>query len=112
MPIAHLDYKPAKLAMENTCQIEQEYRIHACNKEPWTVAFIENIPPGAVFWDIGANTGAYSLIAAHRNLTTIAIEPGCNNYAALCRNLAMNNLLEACVVLCLALGEKSGFAWL
>ena len=112
MAIGNLDYKPAKLSIEVTNPVEESYRMHACAKESWTVDFIEAIQPGAVFWDVGANTGPYTLIAAHRNLTTIAIEPGFNNYAALCRNLAMNNLLDRCVTLCLALGAQSGFAWL
>lgn len=112
MPIAYLDYKSAQLSMEVTNQVEAKYRLVSCSKEPWTVEFIEAIPAGAVLWDIGANTGAYSLIAAYRNLTTIAIEPGFNNYAALCRNLAMNNLLDRCVTLCVALDAQSGFKWL
>lgn len=112
MPIRNLDYKPARLSIEVMNEVEHAYREGAVEKEPWTVSFIEAIPAGAVFWDIGANTGPYSLIAAYRNLTTIAIEPGFNNYAALCRNLAMNGLLDRCICLCAALGEQSHFDWL
>lgn len=112
MTVAHLDYKPVKLAMEATNPLEATYRLKAVAKEPWTAEFIEAIPAGGVYWDVGANTGPYALVAAHHNLTTIAIEPGFNNYAALCRNLAMNQLLERCLTLCLALGEVTGVAWL
>ena len=111
MAIGTLDYKPAKLVMEMTNQVEQAYRINAVQKEPWTVEFIESVPEGSVFWDIGANTGPYTLIAAHRGLLTVAIEPAANNYAALCRNLAMNNLLDRCIVLCLAVADSDRFDW-
>lgn len=111
MPIAALDYSSAKLVMEMNNQIEEAFRIRACAKEPWTVEFIEQIPEGSIFWDIGANTGPYTLIATHRNLITVAIEPGFNSYAALCRNLAMNNMLDRCLSLCVALGEKTCYDW-
>jgi FkbM family methyltransferase len=112
LAIATLDYPKAKLVMEAENQVEQTYRLHACAKEPWTVAFVESIPAGGIFWDIGANTGPYSLIAASRNLTVVAVEPACNNYAALCRNLALNNYLNRAIVLCCALGDRTGFDWL
>ena len=33
-------------------------------KEPETLEWIETIPQGSTFWDIGANIGLYSLYAA------------------------------------------------
>lgn len=110
--ITHLDYPKAKLSMEATNQVEETYRVKACEKEPWTVQFIESIPAGAVFWDLGANVGPYTLIAAYRNLYTVAIEPGFNNYAALCRNLALNNLLDKALCLCQGVGAEAKLDWL
>src|SRR3990167_440649 len=104
MSIVTLDYAGAKLNMELTNPVEEQFRVCAVSKEPWTVAFIEAIPEGAVFWDIVANVGGYTLIAARRPITTIAIEPAPNSYAALFRNLAMNNLLGRALILCTALG--------
>src|SRR3990167_10175286 len=111
MSITHLDYKPVKLSMECTNQVEENYRVVACAKEPWTMAFIDSIPAEATFWDLGANVGPYTLVAASRGLRVVAIEPGFNNYATLCRNLAMNNLLDRVITLCLAVGERTGFDW-
>lgn len=110
--ITHLDYAGAKLSMECNNPIEEAYRVNACAKEPWTVRFIEAIPPGAIFWDIGANVGSYTMIAAYRGLYTIAIEPSVNSYGALFRNLAMNNLLDRVLMLCSALGETATLDWL
>ncbi len=112
MPIATLDYPKTKLVLETTNPIEQTYRAHACAKEPWTLSFIEAIPDGALFWDVGANVGPYTLVAVSRGLDVLAIEPGFNNYASLCRNLAMNQMLDRCLVLCLALGETGRLDWL
>ena len=111
MPIVNMDYKKAKLNMEVTNQVEQSYRANACRKEPWTIEFIESIPKESVFWDLGANTGPYTLIAIQNELVVVAVEPGFNNYAALCRNLAYNNMLDKCIALNMALSEKAGFNW-
>ncbi len=112
MPVATLDYPKTKLVMEVTNPVEQEYRLKACGKEPWTTAFIEAIPPSAIFWDIGANVGPYSLVAVAHGLNVLAIEPSFANYATLCRNLGLNNMLDRCTALCLALGETTRFDWL
>ncbi len=112
MPIATLDYPKTKLVMEFTNPVEQEYRLKAVTKEPWTVAFIESAPAGAIFWDIGANVGPYTLVAVAHGLSVLAIEPSFANYATLCRNLGLNNMLDRCTALCLALGETTRFDWM
>lgn len=117
MPIAQLDYPKAKLLMDIAAEDgpEKEWRIHACVKEPFTVGFIERAAaahPGACFWDIGANVGPYTMVALVNGMRVIAIEPGYANYAAMCRNLALNNMLGGPVfALCGAVGAQAGFAW-
>ena len=59
-------------------------------KEPETIAWINRMVPGEVFYDIGANVGCYSLYAAKRGLHVVAFEPGAANYAVLMRNLELN----------------------
>ncbi len=112
MSIATLDYPKARLVMEVSNPIEEQYRARAVGKEPWTTTFIEAAPPGAIFWDIGANVGPYSLVAVAHGLNVLAIEPSFANYATLCRNLGLNNMLDRCTALCLALGETTRFDWL
>ena len=73
--------------------------------EPETLAWIDGFPPDAVFWDIGANVGQYTMYAARCGLTVVAFEPAPNTYAALSRNLAENALrIDA---YCLALSERT-----
>ncbi len=112
MPVKPLDYAGARVEMDVSNEVEQTYRIGACAKEPWTVDFIESIPTGGTFWDIGACVGSYALIAVARGLRTVAVEPFFANYAGLCRNLALNNWLARCVTICGAVGTQTGWEWL
>jgi FkbM family methyltransferase len=109
--LAQLDYPDAKILMEAETPIEQSYRLRACAKEPWTVALIEEIPPAGVFYDVGANVGSYSLIAAARGVVTVAVEPSFANVGALCRNLMRNGCEERVIVLPVALADIRGLPW-
>jgi len=70
-------------------------------KEPETIQWIRSFPGRcgsinehrkAVFVDIGANVGIYSLYAAflYPSLSIIAIEPDVNNYIELLKNIKLN----------------------
>ena len=71
---------------------------------------------GAV--DVGANVGAFSLIAAKvcaRRGTVVAFEPGFASYAHLCANIVLNRCESIIVPLPVALGSTNGlgsFAYL
>jgi FkbM family methyltransferase len=75
----------------------ETYRIEsALDKEPETIAWIDgwdmqNGP--AVFFDIGANMGIYSLYAGYKHPATevFSFEPVSNNYTALQQNVWLNN---------------------
>lgn len=88
-----------------------EGRARAVHKEPETVAWIEaNLEQGKVFYDIGANIGAYSLIAAkfsHNLCPIYAFEPGFPAYGALCDNTVLNNAVSI-VPMPFALSDKTG----
>ena len=66
------------------------------SKEPETLEWINkfNTKNGAVFWDIGANIGLYSLYAAsvHEDIEIISFEPSTSNLRVLSRNISINNL--------------------
>lgn len=119
MTVARLDYSPEALApfgrdkilMEANTDIEKSMRLNACDKEPWTVALIESLRQGESFWDIGANVGAYSLLAAIRGAQVVAFEPVAENYATLCRNLALNGIESSVVTLPFALGDQDAMIW-
>lgn len=76
-------------------------------KEPETIDWIAQIPPGAVLWDVGANVGSYALYAALRGARVIAFEPSAANYYLLNRNIALNRLEERISAYCLALTDQS-----
>lgn len=75
-------------------EIELCTRVNSCRKEPEMLEWIRNsFRPGDVFYDVGANVGAYSLLAAAvhgPHLTVNSFEPSATNYAQLCRNIALN----------------------
>lgn len=109
--VRRLDYKGADIKMNITTPIEAQFRIGACAKEPWTVAFIDQIPQDGWFIDVGANTGPYTLVATSRGIHTVAIEPGYETFRSLCHNLTLNGWLDRAIPMCLGLSNKTGFDW-
>lgn len=93
-----LDYAPAQIRIRLGGGGEQR-RLTPCGKEPWTVEWIEKfVKPGQVLYDVGANVGVYSLIAAKATegkARVVAFEPGYENFAALCHNIVANNCSES-----------------
>ena len=81
-------------------------------KEEGTCAWIrETLRPGDVFFDVGANIGLYTLIAA-RQLNAqgrvYAFEPHAASFQHLCTNLLINRLGPSVVPLSIALNDKEG----
>lgn len=78
--------------------------------EGWTAHWVRNLPRGSVLWDVGANIGVFSLLAAENpNVeAVVAIEPAYFNYAAILRNAILNKLTGKVVALPIGLGEETG----
>ena len=78
-------------------------------KEPDTVEWInDHVQPGNVFYDIGANIGLYSILAARRLAgrgKVYSFEPESQNYASLNRNVYLNGLSEFITTLCVAVSD-------
>src|SRR5262249_39850053 len=110
-----MDYArhPIQLLLSST---EMGVRLVSAEKEPFTVEWIEqSIKPGDVFYDIGANVGAYSLIAAKntRNRARVfAFEPSPASYVDLSRNVALNGCEESVTPLPFALWSRSELVFL
>jgi FkbM family methyltransferase len=89
-----LDYAAADIRLHVGSEPELS-RLRSISKEPWTARWIEEfIQPGDVFYDIGANIGAYSLLAAkttEHQARIYAFEPAFANYASLCKNIVLND---------------------
>lgn len=89
-----LDYPHADIYMRVMTDAE-EYRLRACAKEPFTVEWIHGrIGAGDVLYDIGANVGAYSLVAAKKpggGARVFSFEPVYATVATLCANIVLND---------------------
>ena len=67
--------------------------------------------PGDVFYDIGANIGSYTLLAASAGVTSIiSFEPSTSTVAKLVRNISLNDLAKIIAVHQVALGAEAGEA--
>ncbi|MCY4428235.1 MAG: FkbM family methyltransferase [Halieaceae bacterium] len=80
-------------------------------KEPGTVNWIESdVRDGDVFYDIGANIGIYSLLAAARIGAgkVYSFEPDASSFAGLLQVITLNGLAGRITPLCLALDAKAG----
>lgn len=104
-----LDYPKAHIRMSIETEMEAKYRRTACEKEPWTVEFIEQQEPGTWFIDVGANVGAYTLVAVACGLRVLAIEPDIVSAKKLVDNLQYNDWADRAIVIQCAVAERPGF---
>ena len=83
------------------------------SKEPETIRWIDSFERGAVFFDIGANVGVFSLYAAlHRECEVYGFEPEAKNYACLNRNILLNRLGRRVRALNVGLHDVTGIEFL
>jgi FkbM family methyltransferase len=112
--IGRLDYAGAELVVGVTSRSELLSRLRPVAKEPWTAAWIErSLRPGDALWDVGANIGGYSLIAAslgRDGARIVAVEPSFASYAALCENILLNGFEATVTPLPVLLGRRTGLA--
>jgi FkbM family methyltransferase len=104
-----LDYHKKSLQISVTSRAEYFYRTTSCAREPNTVKWIEGFDEHSIFFDIGANVGAYSLIAAsQKNIDKVfSFEPFYANFFKLSSNIILNNLSDKITPINLALHEKT-----
>ena len=77
------------------------------SKEPDTLIWLKAIPRDAVFWDVGANVGLYSIYAAKRSVAQVfAFEPSVFNLELLARNIFLNNLQQSITIIPLAVNDS------
>ena len=76
-------------------------------KEPETLGWIDGFEKGAVFYDIGANVGLYSIYAAVKNDSQVfSFEPSFFNLEFLARNIHNNKLTDRISIFPVALNDK------
>lgn len=76
-------------------------------EEPMTIRWIDGFDPNDIFYDVGANVGNYSLYASKRGIRTVSFEPELFNAQLMYENFHLNGLLESCIIIPLAIGEKT-----
>jgi len=79
-------------------------------KEPETIDWIvENFRAGDILFDIGANVGIYSMLAAALNPegTVVAVEPMPATFSRLCENARVNELRNV-QPYCVAIADRTG----
>ena len=108
IPMGALDYKKQELHLRVTSPAEIS-RLTSCQKEPKTVEWLETFKEDDIFFDVGANVGAYSLIAATKlgsKGKVYAFEPAAPSFSSLVVNVLANKLVAKIVALPVAFGAK------
>jgi FkbM family methyltransferase len=109
-PPRRLDYDRAEIYLRVATKSES-FRLRACAKEPFTVEWIEShVKGGDVFYDIGANVGVYSLLAAKKPggaARVFSFEAGYASVASLCANVVLNRLEADVTPMPLALSDRT-----
>lgn len=107
-----MDYARDDIFLYIDSMTEYDTRLRSCQKEPDTVQWIEDfMKAGDVFYDVGANVGAYSLVAAKcfkGAVKVFAFEPAFLNFTQLCRNVSLNNCQQSVFPLSVALSARTG----
>jgi FkbM family methyltransferase len=104
-----LDYLGGILKILVTSRTEYFYRTTSCAREPNTIKWIEGLDEHSIFFDIGANVGAYSLVAAsQKNIDKVfSFEPFYANFFKLSSNIILNKLSNKITPVNLALHNKT-----
>lgn len=110
-PVGRLDYADSTILMGVGSAMDH-YRLTSCAKEPETIAWLQrSLRPDDVFFDVGANIGAYSLVAdaiGAGRVRSFAFEPSFATFAQLSRNIFLNGASKRIVPLCVALTDHTG----
>ena len=77
-------------------------------EEPETLAWINSFAPGETLWDIGAATGLLSMYAALMpDIEVLAFEPKGTSFGVLVEHLALNDLGDRVIPLCIAFSDET-----
>lgn len=97
------------------CESVREFNrcLKLLSKEPGTLNWITSeMEPGQVFYDVGANIGAYTILAARQVAPggkVYAFEPHGPNFARLIDNIIHNRLQDIVVPCSFALNNANGY---
>ena len=89
-----LETKHGNIQLNIGSMNEKIMTIGAFGAELDTVEWIESIPECSCFWDIGANVGIFSMIAAKNINHVYSFEPHAFTYSTLMKNLQYNDMTD------------------
>ena len=98
--LTNVSHNGVKFKMQTSTSNEVHRALSFKDKEPETIDWIDRFRVStdeAVFYDVGANIGIYSLYAASRypKMKVFSFEPEAQSFAALCSNFEVNRLTNA-----------------
>lgn len=106
-----MDYHRHDIYLSIESETEYWFRLRSCEREPGTIEWIEHfVRERDVFYDIGANVGAYSLVASkfsHGTAEIYAFEPSFPTFTQLCNNILINNCEDNVIPLPIALSDET-----
>ena len=109
--VRKMDYERAEILLQVESDVEYTTRLHSCAKEPETIEWIHSFfRDGDVYYDIGANVGAYALVAAKSfkgKVRVYAFEPSFPTFKQLCTNIVINGCQDCIVPLQVALSDRT-----
>jgi len=112
--VRKMDYEPAEILLQIESDVEYTTRLHSCEKEPETIDWIHScFQDGDAYYDIGANVGAYALVAAKHfrgKVQVYAFEPSFPTFKQLCTNVVLNHCQGSITPLQVALSDRTGVA--
>ncbi|PSN20340.1 hypothetical protein C7271_02665 [filamentous cyanobacterium CCP5] len=114
--IGRIDFPDHPIYIYTTSDIERIARLKSCSKEPMTVEWLRSeLKSGDVFYDIGANVGAYTLIASYflkGQGAVYAFEPNYLNFSQLCKNIVFNHFETDIIPLQVSLCQQTELNYL
>jgi FkbM family methyltransferase len=108
--VKKMDYPKEDIVLNISSAMEDQVRLNSCRKEPETVGWIETFKDRDVFFDVGANVGAYALVAAKYfkgKVAVYAFEPSFLNFFQLCNNIYLNHCAQTIVPFNVAFSDKT-----
>jgi FkbM family methyltransferase len=91
-------------------------RLRSCRKEPETIDWLSaHLKRGDILYDIGANVGAYSLVAstlADGGCVVYAFEPSYSSFGSLSRNILLNQCQDRVFPFAVALTSETRLTFL
>jgi|APSaa5957512576_1039674.scaffolds.fasta_scaffold28984_1 FkbM family methyltransferase len=105
-----LDYEEEEISIVCNSETELHTRARSCAKEPETIDWLKlYFKEDSVLYDIGANIGAYSLVAGKMNDKGLifSFEPGYASFSSLISNININELTDRIMPISMAVSNNN-----